>query len=105
MSYGIVRVQKMGIGSVKGIEIHDCRKKDFSHTNQDINWDMSLHNYDLCNEQNLNFTKAVKERIEEKQKLFRYQKKYKSLGGFLRSSMNLEPLKEIRKNKISQISA
>lgn len=55
----------MGIGSVKGIEIHDCRKKDFSHTNQDINWDMSLHNYDLCNEQNINFTKAVKERIEE----------------------------------------
>ena len=46
--------------------------------------------------------RAVKERIEEKQKLFRYQKKYKSLGGFLRSSMNLEPLKEIRKNKISQ---
>lgn len=38
MSYGIVRVQKISSGSVKGIEIHNRREKEgVSHTNKDIN--------------------------------------------------------------------
>lgn len=66
MSYGIVRVQKMGGGGVKGIEIHDRREKDgISHTNQDIDWARSNQNYDLHPAQNESFTRAVKERIAE----------------------------------------
>lgn len=66
MSYGIVRVQKMSSGSVKGIEIHDRREKDgISHTNQDIDWSLSNQNYDLHPAQNESFTRAVKERIIE----------------------------------------
>jgi len=47
MSYGIVRVQKFSAGSVKGIEIHDRRDKEFSHTNKDIDFSKSEENYDL----------------------------------------------------------
>lgn len=66
MAYGIVRVQKMGGGSVKGIEIHDRREKEgISHTNKDIDWERTKLNYDLHHEQNSNFQRAVKERISE----------------------------------------
>lgn len=68
MSYGIVRVQKMSRGSVKGIEIHDRREKEgVSHTNSDIDWERSGLNYDLCPAQNESFLRAVRQRIEELQ--------------------------------------
>ncbi len=64
MSYGIVRVQKMSSGSVKGIEIHDRREKEgISHTNKDIDWECTSQNYDLHPDQNGNFNKAIKDRI------------------------------------------
>lgn len=66
MSYGIVRVQKMGRGSVKGIEIHDRREKEgVSRTNADIDWERSAQNYDLCPAQNESFLRAIRERVEE----------------------------------------
>lgn len=65
MSYGVVRVQKMTAGSVKGIEIHDRREKDHSHTNPDIDWSRSGENYDLHPAQNCNFRQAVNERINQ----------------------------------------
>lgn len=66
MSVGIVRVQKMGGGSVKGIEIHDRREKEgISHTNKDIDWEKTKLNYDLHPDQNCNFNQAVKKRINE----------------------------------------
>ena len=65
MSYGIVRVQKMTSGSVKGIEIHDRREKDISHTNKDIDWERTKENYDLHPEQNHNFYQTIKERINK----------------------------------------
>ena len=56
MSVGIVRVQKFGKGSVKGVEIHDQREKEgISHTNPDIDWGRSHENYDLCPAQNRNY--------------------------------------------------
>ena len=65
-SYAVVRVQKFQSGSVKGIEIHDRRKKDgISHTNKDIDWSVSDKNYDLHYPTNQNFAKAVKERISQ----------------------------------------
>lgn len=65
MSVGIVRVAKMTSGSVKGIEIHDRREKDISHTNKDIDWERTKENYDLHPDQNRNFYKTIKERISE----------------------------------------
>jgi len=64
MSYGIVRVQKFGAGSVKGIEIHDRREKDHSHTNKEIDFERSKDNFDL-HENEGSFYKNVKERIEQ----------------------------------------
>lgn len=47
--------------------------------------------------------KAEKEAAEEKAKLFKYQNKYKTLKGFLKSnSINLEALKAIRLEKIAE---
>ena len=66
MSYGIVRIQKMTAGAVKGIEIHDRREKEgISHTNKDIDWTRTHENYDLHPDQNQNFNRAIKERISQ----------------------------------------
>ena len=66
MSYGIVRVQKFGLGSVKGIEIHDLRQKvGVSHTNDDINWQKSIDNYDIHYSNNRNFKLTIKNRINQ----------------------------------------
>lgn len=65
MSFAICRVQKMGKGSVKGIQIHDTRQQGLSHTNPDIDWERSSFNYDLHPAQNKNYNQAVKERIEQ----------------------------------------
>lgn len=65
MSFAICRVQKMGKGSVKGIQIHDTRQQGLSHTNPDIDWERSKLNYDLHPAQHQNFNQAVKERIEQ----------------------------------------
>ena len=64
MSFAVVRVQKMTSGSVKGIEIHDKREKEVSHTNQDIDFEKSKFNYDLHQTQVQSFQKTVKEKIK-----------------------------------------
>ena len=47
--------------------------------------------------------KAEKEALEQKAKLFKYQNKYKTLKGFLKSnSIDLETLKTIRLKKIAE---
>ena len=64
MSYSIIRIQKFSSSDVKGIEIHDLRKKDgISHTNKDIDWNRTALNYDLHAEQNINYQKTVKDKI------------------------------------------
>lgn len=71
MSYGVVRVQKMTAGSVAGIEIHDLRKKEISHTNPDIDYNRSVLNYDLHEHppglDGLSYRSLVNERIGELQ--------------------------------------
>lgn len=63
MSYGIIRIEKYSKGSVKGIQIHDQREKDFSHSNLDIDFSKSDLNFDLINKGNINYTKKVNEII------------------------------------------
>lgn len=64
LSYGIVRVQKFKAGSVKGIEIHDRRDKEHSHTNKDIDFEKSKDNYDLHQREGT-FRQNIKSRIEQ----------------------------------------
>ena len=65
MSYAIIRIQKMTSGTVKGIQIHDQREKEYSHTNSDIDFSKSNLNEDLHNSEKINFNHKVKERIQE----------------------------------------
>lgn len=66
MSYGIIRIEKYKKGAVKGIQLHDQREKNISHSNKDIDFDKSHLNYDLHNHniKNINFTQKVNERIK-----------------------------------------
>ena len=47
MSYSICRIAKVKAGGVTGIQIHDRREKDVSHTNEDIVWSETHENVDL----------------------------------------------------------
>lgn len=64
MSYGIIRIQKFTSGSVRGIDIHDNRKKEFSHTNQDIDFSQSENNYNFKQISD-SFYNLVQSRIKE----------------------------------------
>jgi prefoldin subunit 5 len=64
MSYAIIRIEKYTAGKVHGIQIHDRREKDKSHTNRDIDFTRSHLNYSL-DEREGTFAQAVKERIAE----------------------------------------
>ncbi|HEY5589116.1 MAG TPA: MobV family relaxase [Candidatus Paceibacterota bacterium] len=65
MSFAIIRIQKMTIGTVKGIQIHDQREKEFSHTNPDIDFSKSDLNEDLYNSKNINYNHEIKNKIKE----------------------------------------
>jgi len=69
MAYQIIRVAgyknaAKGQKGFGGIQIHDQREKDVSHTNEDIDWDRVHLNYDLHNGDNkINFAEKINERI------------------------------------------
>ena len=64
MAYQIIRVAGMKKFDVAGIQIHDLRSRDVSHTNTYIDFERSSFNYDLHNgEQKINFTDVINERI------------------------------------------
>ena len=67
MSYGIIRVQKMTVGSVRGIQIHDEREKEHSNTNPDIDYSKTYLNYSLRSRDNesMSYYNTVKTRIQE----------------------------------------
>ena len=55
----------MTIGTVKGIQIHDQREKEFSHTNSDIDFSKSNLNEDLYNSKNINYNHEIKNKIKK----------------------------------------
>src|ERR1035437_6181166 len=55
----------MTIGTVKGIQIHDQREKEFSHTNPDIDFSKSDLNEDLYNSKNINYNQEIKNKIKD----------------------------------------
>lgn len=63
MSYSICRILKIKSSGVTGIQIHDRREKQFSHTNKDIDFNKSSQNIDLVN-QNEKFRQVIQQRIE-----------------------------------------
>lgn len=62
MSYAIIRIQKFKRGAVKGIELHDQRAKDVSHTNPDIDRTKSGQNYTLTGS-HADYLREVDERL------------------------------------------
>ncbi|MGE6619996.1 plasmid recombination protein [Bacillus mycoides] len=64
MSFAICRMQKFKMRDVKGIQIHNQREKE-SHINLDIEKEQSHLNYDLHNNQYIDYLKTVKEKIEQ----------------------------------------
>ena len=64
MSFSICRIAKVKSGGVTGIQIHDRREKNVSHTNKDIDWGKSHENVDLLNQQE-RFRTVISKRINE----------------------------------------
>lgn len=64
MSYGIIRLAKFNSSAVRGIQIHDEREKEKSHSNPDIDFSKSEDNYSLQERQNKTYNQIIKERIE-----------------------------------------
>ena len=55
--------QKMKSHDLKGIQFHNQRERE-SKTNSDIDKERSNENYDLVNDENINYNERVKEIIE-----------------------------------------
>jgi len=62
MSYSILRVEKIKGNFITGIQIHNQREKDLS--NKDIDKSRSVDNYDLHNNEAVNYNERFKEIIE-----------------------------------------
>src|SRR5699024_735114 len=60
MSYAVVRMQKMKSHDLKGIQFHNQRERE-SKTNDDIDKERSHENYDLKNDENINYNERVKD--------------------------------------------
>lgn len=63
MGFAVVHMMKIGKGGVRGIQSHNQREKE-SRKNPDIDKTRSDQNYDILNSSNINYNRAVKERIE-----------------------------------------
>src|SRR3954468_21763300 len=63
MSFGICRMEKMKSHDLKGMQFHNQRERE-SKTNPDIDQDRSQLNYDLVNQEKIDYNKQVKEIIE-----------------------------------------
>lgn len=51
LSYSILRIAKIKASGVTGIQIHDRREKNISHTNKDIDWTKTEENISLMEQQ------------------------------------------------------
>lgn len=65
MSYAVVHMEKIKSHVLKGMQFHHQRERE-SRTNFDIDESRSHENYDLVNDEPIDFTKRVQEIIESK---------------------------------------
>src|SRR5699024_12675991 len=63
MSYAVVRMQKMKSHDLRGVQFHNQRERE-SKTNDDIDKERSHENYDLKNDENINYNECVKDIID-----------------------------------------
>src|SRR5699024_10716879 len=63
MSFAVVRMQKMKSHDLKGIQFHNQRERE-SKTNDDIDRERTHENYDLQNDENINYNERVKDIID-----------------------------------------
>lgn len=63
LSFAVVRMQKMKSHDLKGIQFHNQRERE-SKTNDDIDQELSHENYDLANDEKINYNERVKEIVE-----------------------------------------
>src|SRR5699024_12659596 len=59
MSYAVCRMQKVKSAGLKGMQFHNQRERD-SRTNEDIDRERTHENYDLQNDENINYNVRVK---------------------------------------------
>lgn len=64
MSYIILHMDKFKKEAVRGIQSHNTRERE-SHTNPDIDYERSSHNYDLYESAAENYAEAIQNRIDD----------------------------------------
>src|SRR5699024_12823866 len=63
VSFAVVHMQKIKSPALKGMQFHHQRERE-SKTNTDIDDERTDENYDLANDENIDFNVRVKEIIE-----------------------------------------
>src|SRR5699024_2578773 len=63
MSYAVCRMQKVKSAGLKGMQFHNQRERE-SRTNEDIDRERTHENYDLQNDENINYNEPVKDIID-----------------------------------------
>src|SRR5699024_7859139 len=63
MSYAVCRMQKVKSAGLKGMQFHNQRERE-SRTNEDIDRERTHENYDLQNDENINYNERVKDIID-----------------------------------------
>src|SRR5699024_11686431 len=63
MSYAVCRMQKVKSAGLKVMQFHNKRERE-SRTNEDNDKERKYENYDLQNDENINYNERVKEIIE-----------------------------------------
>src|SRR5699024_1846009 len=66
MSYAVCRMQKVKSAGLKGMQFHNQRERE-SRTNEDIDRERTHENYELQNDENINYNERTK-KINNKQK-------------------------------------
>src|SRR5699024_5535743 len=60
MSYAVCRMQKVKSAGLKGMQFHNQRERE-SGTNEDIERERTHENYDLQNDEDINYNERVKD--------------------------------------------
>src|SRR5699024_4312101 len=63
MSYAVCRMQKVKSAGLKVMQFHNQRERE-SRTNEDIDRERTHENYDLQNDENINYNERVKDIID-----------------------------------------
>ena len=64
MSYLVLHMDKFKKEAVRGIQSHNNRERE-SHSNPDIDYERSGHNYDLHESASGNYAEAIQNRIDD----------------------------------------